>query len=159
MEENQGKKILYIDMDGVIVDFQSGIDRLNEYDRKNYEGHYDDAPGIFSLMDPLPGAIPTLNELTKHFDTYILSTASWLNPSAWSDKLIWVHKHFGEGKDSIFYKRLILSHNKHRCKGDFLVDDRTRHGAGEFQGELIQFVTKNGADEWKRVQEYLMGKL
>ena len=42
------KKILYIDMDGVLVDFQSGIDRLSpelvkEYgDTPDSEAHYDD---------------------------------------------------------------------------------------------------------------------
>jgi len=152
------KKILYIDMDGDIVDFKTGIERLNEHDRKKYDNRYDEAPGIFSLMDPMPGAMEALNELTQHFDCYILSTATWLNPSAWSDKLVWVHKHFGEGKDSIFYKRLILSHNKNRCHGDFLVDDRPKHGATDFSGEWIEFKSEN-SNEWQRVKEYLMGKI
>lgn len=46
------KKTLYIDMDNVIVDFQSGIDKLTEEVQKKYEGHLDDVPGIFALMDP-----------------------------------------------------------------------------------------------------------
>lgn len=41
------KKILYIDMDGVIVDFQSGIDSLSEKDKREYVGEYHNAPGIF----------------------------------------------------------------------------------------------------------------
>jgi phosphoserine phosphatase len=31
------KKILYFDMDNVLVDFQSGIDRLSPEDREEYE--------------------------------------------------------------------------------------------------------------------------
>ena len=44
------KKILYFDMDGVLVDFQSGIDKLSEEVKKEYEGRVDEVPGIFSLM-------------------------------------------------------------------------------------------------------------
>ena len=32
------KPILYIDMDNVLVDFQSGINKLSEYEKKEYEG-------------------------------------------------------------------------------------------------------------------------
>lgn len=59
------------------------------------KSHYDDIPGLFSLMDPMPGAIEAMQELNKFFDLYILSTAPWLNPSAWRDKLEWVQRYFG----------------------------------------------------------------
>ena len=48
------KKILYIDMDGVLVDFQSGIERVPLHTRLQYPHHIADVPGIFGLMDPLP---------------------------------------------------------------------------------------------------------
>ena len=51
------KKILYIDMDGVLVDFQSGIDQLDETKQNEYKGREDEVPGIFSLMKPKTGAI------------------------------------------------------------------------------------------------------
>lgn len=37
-----------------------------------------------------------VHELSKHYDVYILSTAPWKNPSAWSDKINWITKHFGD---------------------------------------------------------------
>lgn len=89
-------KIVYVDMDNVLVDFQSGLDRVPSAVKAEYaddgtgEPHYDEIPGIFSLMDPMPGAIKAMQELNKFFDLYILSTAPWLNPSAWCDKLEWV---------------------------------------------------------------------
>lgn len=46
------KKILYVDMDNVLVNFQSGIDRLSEETRFEFEGRFDEVPGIFGLMDP-----------------------------------------------------------------------------------------------------------
>ncbi len=83
------KKVLYVDMDNVLVDFPSGIARLSTEDRQTYEADLDEAPGIFALMDPIDGAIDAYKKLAQVFDTYILSTAPWKNPSAWSDKLMW----------------------------------------------------------------------
>ncbi|WP_304413060.1 hypothetical protein [Cryobacterium sp. MLB-32] len=74
------KKILYIDLDNTLVDFPSGIGRLSEAARLKYEGSYDDAPGIFALMEPLPDALEAYRELSEHFDTYILSTARGTTP-------------------------------------------------------------------------------
>ena len=41
------KKIVYFDMDGVLVNFQSGIDQLDLYQTIEYKGRYDEVPGIF----------------------------------------------------------------------------------------------------------------
>lgn len=138
-------------MDNVLVDFQSGIDRLDPETKKKYRFKYDEVPGIFLDMDPFDGAIDSFMELSRHFDTYILSTAPWENPSAWSDKLNWVKQHLGNRAR----KRLILTHNKHLNKGDFLVDDRKKNGAGKFEGELIEFGTRHFPD-WGTVVAYLM---
>ena len=54
-------------------------------------------------------------------------------------------------------KRLILTHRKDLNIGDFLVDDRTKNGAGEFKGELIQFGIDKFPD-WAAVKKYLMEK-
>lgn len=153
-------KIVYVDMDNVLVDFKSGLDRVPEAIKADYaddgtgKPHYDDIPGIFSLMDPMPGAIEAMEELDKFFDLYILSTAPWLNPSAWKDKLEWVQRYFGKDKDSIFYKRLIISHKKNLNRGNFLIDDRENNGALEFTGELIRFGSAKFPD-WPTVVEYL----
>ena len=129
------KKILYIDMDNVLVNFQSGLDQIDEVTKVQYKDDEDEIPGIFNKMLPNKDAIESFNELSKVFDTYILSTAPWKNPSAWSDKLNWVKKYLGESA----YKRLILTHHKDLNRGDFLVDDRPNNGAKEFEGEWVKF--------------------
>lgn len=149
------KRVLYIDMDGTLVDFQSGIDRLPAEDQKRYEGHYDDAPGIFALMDPMPGAIQAYRELDRLFDTYILSTAPWDNPSAWSDKLRWVQQHLAPREGEPAYKRLILSHHKNLLRGDFIIDDRDKRGVDQFDGEHLHFRTDARFPDWPSVVEYL----
>jgi 5'(3')-deoxyribonucleotidase len=76
------KKILYIDMDNVLVDFASGIALLSDETKRAYEGNLDDVPGLFSLMEPMPYAIESVKFLAEYFDVYILSTAPWKNTSA-----------------------------------------------------------------------------
>lgn len=138
-------------MDNVLVDFESGISRLESETIKEYEGRLDEIPGIFSLMDPLDDAIESFEKLFSKFDTYVLSTSPWENPSAWSDKFQWIKKHLGEAA----HKRLILSHHKNLNRGDYLIDDRTKNGADKFIGEHIHF----GSDKfphWQAVVEYLI---
>ena len=149
----QKMKIGYVDMDNVLVNFQSGIDSITEEERESFKDDLDDVPGIFSKMKPVEGAIEAYQELTRHFEVYILSTAPWNNPSAWADKLLWVKKYLG----GLAYKRLILSHNKHLDDGDFLIDDRTANGADKFMGEHIHFLSENFKN-WDDVLNYLIAK-
>lgn len=143
-------KIVYVDMDNVLVDFPRGLDRLSEEVRKEYEEDPDEIPNFFRDLPPIEGAIEGFHTLSKHYDTYILSTAPWRNPSAWIDKLRWVQEHLPE----VARKRLILSHNKHLHIGDYLIDDRTANGAGDFPGEHIHF--GEVYPDWDAVLDYLV---
>ena len=140
-------------MDNVLVDFQSAFPKLPKAILSEYENDKDDIPGIFALMEPMPGAIESFKELIQHFDTYILSTAPWNNPSAWSDKLLWVKENLGE----LASRRLILTHHKNLNTGDYLIDDRTARGADNFAGEHIHFRTKKFPN-WPSVMKYLRTK-
>ena len=153
------KKILYIDMDGVLVDFQRVIDEMDAetYQKycpcpeKNRPPMFDQIPDVFKTMPSIPDAIESFRELSCHFDIYILSTAPWENNAAWSDKLIWVKENLGDCAS----RRLILSHHKNLNKGDFLVDDRDKNGAADFEGELIRFGSPEFPN-WAAVLKYLM---
>lgn len=145
------KKIVYVDMDNVLVDFPWGIDQLDEEIRKKYADDLDEIPGFFADLPPIDGAITGFRQLSQQYDTYILSTAPWRNPSAWIDKLRWVQEHLPE----VAHKRLILSHNKHLNRGDYLIDDRTANGAGEFSGEHIHF-GEEPFPNWEAVLDYLL---
>lgn len=145
------KKIIYLDMDNVVVDFQSGIDSLTTQEKITFSQRYDEVPHIFSKMKPMKGALKAIEKLNEKYDLYLLSTAPWNNPSAWSDKVLWVQKYLGE----IFYKRLILSHHKNLNHGDYLIDDREKNGAKEFKGELLQFGS-NKFPDWDAILTYLI---
>jgi 5'(3')-deoxyribonucleotidase len=149
-EKGSLMKTLYIDMDNVLVDFKSGIAKLPADQVAAAGDELDNVPGIFALMEPMPGAVAAFTELSTLFDVYILSTAPWGNPTAWSDKLLWVKRYLGKPAE----KRLILSHHKNLNRGDFIVDDRTRHGVDKFQGMHIHFGTPDWPD-WQPVLVYL----
>ena len=149
------KNIVYIDMDNTIVDFKSGIKRLSKKDIKEYRDRYDDHPYIFTLMEPIKDSIESVKELNKKYDLYVLSTAPWENSNAWKQKRDWIEKYYGEGEKNLFYKKVILSHNKNLNRGDYLIDDRPHNGAKKFKGEWIRFGSEEHPD-WKSVTKYLL---
>ena len=138
------KKVIFVDMDGVLCDYEGHCRELgvgvDETDGIN---------GFFLDLKPLPGALEAYRKLNEVHDVYILSTAPWDNVTALSDKNAWLKKYLPEA-----YKRVIYTHHKNLCVGDYLIDDRTKNGAGEFTGELIQFGTDKFPN-WDKVLEYL----
>ena len=149
------KKILYVDMDNVLVDFQSAFPKIPQETLEEYKDNEDEIPGIFGLMEPIEGAIESYQILSQHFDTYILSTSPWENPTASSDKVDWVKKYLGEAA----YKRLILSHHKNLNKGDYIIDDRDARGVDRFEGKHIHFGPDGKYKTWDDVMTYLMGEI
>ena len=147
----KSKKIVYVDMDGVLVDLHAKLREYPEAVVKSLGNNIDKLHALFLDPPPMEGAIEAFNILCSLFDVYILSTAPWDNPEALMHKRLWVEKHLGKNA----YKRLILSHNKHLNVGDFLIDDRTANGAGKFTGEHIHFGTEKWPD-WKATLDYLI---
>jgi 5'(3')-deoxyribonucleotidase len=145
------KKRIYFDMDGVLVDFQTGIDKLDEATKEQYKGKLDEVPGIFSLMEPIPGAAEVVRLLARNYDVFILTTSPWNNPTAASDKVEWVKKYL----DDVFHKRVIITHRKDLLDGDYLIDDRGKNGTSEFKGEWIHFGSERFPD-WESVLKYLL---
>lgn len=135
------KKIVYIDMDGVLVDlvnavYQNNVHALGD-DSFDIGAAIDNDVMSFYNAKPIKGAVKAFQELSKdeRFDVYILSTAPWANPESLTAKRVWVETHLGEAAN----RRLILSHHKNLMIGDYLIDDRPNNGAAEFKGELIKF--------------------
>lgn len=142
-------KIILFDMDNVLVDFQSGLDLIPADLLLEYEGRYDEIPGLFDIMLPLKGAIEAYKHLYNLYDVYICSTAPWKNPSAWSAKNLWVDEYLGD----YGHKRLILTQHKNLVHGDYLIDDRLKNGVDKFKGIHIHFGTSKFPD-WNSVLEY-----
>ncbi len=143
------RPIVYMDLDNTLVDYDKGVRKFDEKTLQEYEGRPWDIPGYFAVLDPMPGAAKAFRALSLKYDTYILSSAPYSNPSSWGDKLIWVQKWLGVSA----YRRLIISHHKNLNYGDYLIDDRDVNGAKEFMGAFLQF-GKPPYKTWEDVLEF-----
>ena len=132
------KKIIYIDLDGVIADFEKGKKEHPLSSITPYIGRPDKLPDIYKDLKPIDGSIDAVNMLLQNekFNVFFLSTAPWDNPPAWTHKRLWLAKYFEE---KLIRKKLILSHHKNLLIGDYLIDDRPFNGASSFKGEWIHF--------------------
>jgi len=145
------KSIIYIDMDGVLVNYQEHLDEMLAKGMNQFQIYK--MKGVFENLKPMPGAISAFNSLALYFDVYILSTPMWSNPDSWAGKRIWVEKNLGENAK----KKLILSHNKGLVKGKYLIDDREANGVLDFEGEHIKFGSETYPD-WNEVLNYIYKK-
>ena len=64
------KPIIYLDMDGVLVDFTSALTKVSPELLEKFAGEYDNIPDVFALMDPMPGALEAVDKLKEKYDLY-----------------------------------------------------------------------------------------
>ena len=158
------KKIVYIDMDGVIVDFGKAIEdwfKKHPHLEERYKEFPDHIQGLFRIAPPMTGAIDAINKLHESgkYELLIATSAPWGNPQSLTDKRFWLEDYFGD----IFHKRLFTTHRKDLLMGDYLIDDRLKNGAGEFNGELLRFGydwendnKPNEYPDWDSILDYLL---
>lgn len=154
---HEGKEVVWIDMDGVVADFvpkateeadKMGLTFQQFADRNAYR----DIENFYRDLPLYPGAKDAIEKLeaSGKYDLYFLSAPSWGNISCFSDKRIWVENHF-----PTFYKKMGLSFQKGHHLGHYLIDDRTKYGAGDFIGEHIMF-GNNDYPDWDAVLNKLL---
>ena len=133
--------IIYLDMDGVISDFKLAceLQGLSNGKMKAPDKYLD-----FSQNPVMFGAKEAVTALeAMGHDLYIASTPPWRQPKAWTDKRLWVDKHF-----PTLRRKVVLTHHKNLLIGDVLIDDTSYRGQPDFKGRWIHF-GQNGLD-WGR---------
>ena len=163
-EKDLKKKIVYIDMDGVLVDFGKAIEDWfisHPHLEERYKTFPDHIQGLFRIAPPMKGAIEAVKKLYESgkYELMIATSAPWGNPQSNSDKRFWIEDYFGD----MFHKKMFITHRKDLLIGDYLIDDRVKNGAGEFSGELLRFgldwendYTPNEYPTWDSILEKLL---
>lgn len=147
-----GHKIIYIDMDDTLCDYQTMHDaaRALQPDIPYPQSQ----AGFFLNLPPYENAIETASWLFEQpeFLVLLLTAPSVHNPLCYTEKRLWVERHFGLEH----CHRLIISAHKGLSRGDFLIDDKkSGFGQEDFQGELIHY----GSDQfpnWASVKAYFV---
>ncbi|MDR7927107.1 hypothetical protein RIE95_08970 [Acidithiobacillus thiooxidans] len=125
---------VFIDMDGVIVDFESYMQRS----RMTAE-EVKHQPGAYLNMTPIDGAIEAVRSvIDMGFEVWIATKPPTGIPYAYSDKVQWILINLPELK-----RRIIITHDKGLLgdAGDYLCDDRPyKANCEKFQGQLLAFV-------------------
>lgn len=128
-----GKRRLFVDMDGVLVDFAGymGETGLTAEKIKADGLHY-------MRMRPLPGAVEATQRLwTDGWCLFIATKSPTARPVAAMAKVEWVLQHL-----PWLQRRIIITPDKGLlgCRHDVLVDDRPhKANCAAFPGELVVF--------------------
>ena len=140
------KKIIFIDMDGVIANFNKAAEEGGWTHRPDKHVNYRN-------LEVISGAQDALIRLNKDFDIFIASTPPWDRPDMWSAKREWLAEHFPWLK-----RKLILTHRKDLLIGDILIDDSRWRGQPDFQGDWLWFGTSQRCKDWPSTLELIYKK-
>jgi 5'(3')-deoxyribonucleotidase len=128
---------IFIDMDGVIVNFDALKRKLNLG-----PGELKKRPGAYLEMEPYPDAIPAVTGLINAgYDVFIATKPPTGVPFAYADKVSWVLKYLPE-----LARKIIITSDKGLLgdEGDILIDDRPhKANCEQFKGHLIRVPDDN----------------
>ena len=134
----------YIDLDGVIADFELEMNAQGYLDPKVYKY----VPGAYTylpLMSHAMEAVKTLRAAMGAERVWFLSKPPCNAPYVWAEKAIWMRHHFGD----VGLHNLIITMDKSHVgtEKSLLIDDRPhKGGVDRFRGTFIHF-----RDGWHQV--------
>ena len=137
------KKIIYVDMDGVISDFDKAA-------KEQGDGKRPDLYVDYRNLELIPGAQDALIKLNQDFDIFIATTPPWSRPDIWTHKREWIEEYFPWLK-----RKIIYTHRKDLLIGDILIDDSRWRGQPDFQGDWYWFNQNWDSRNWKACLEWI----
>ena len=146
---------IFIDMDDVICDFKSSYN----FNRKEMPSVMfpQSIKGFFENLKAVPGAVEAVGKLRKlpDIEPYVLTAPSTRNPLSYTEKRIWIEKHF----DYEFTKKLIICSDKSLLRGHTLIDDNVDgKGQENFKGDLIHFGSQE-FPSWEAVINHILKRV
>ena len=138
---------IFIDMDGVIADFEKASD---EFQRIHGKTNRPDKWVDYRNLDVIEGAIEAVAKLNADHEVFIASTPPWTRPEVWGHKREWIGEHFPYLK-----RKIILTHRKDLLIGDILIDDSRYRGQPDFQGEWFWFNKNWNNKNWEACMEWI----
>ena len=141
--------IIYVDMDGVIADFDRAMTEL-DMEPKDFKMKR----GVYQTLPVAPGAKEGIQALLDMgFELHIATKIPDANPYAATEKLLWLREHFPELSVNV-----TITPNKGQLGNadDYLIDDRIHKAkVADFQGEVIHFGPEGKYENWKHVVDYI----
>ena len=142
-------KRIFIDMDGVISDFEKGA-KDEALKRGVPKLSRPDLFVDYRNLDIIPGAVEAVHTLNRDFDVFIASTPPWTRPEVWGHKKEWLEDYFPYLK-----RKLILTHRKDLLIGDILIDDSRFRGQPDFKGDWFWFNKDWEEKNWKACLDWI----
>lgn len=154
------KKILYLDQDGPLADFEIGIGREVGHPER---GTWDKDPkpmyekNFFRNLPVTAGAREAVETLLDMpwLDIYV-ATKPMIDKRIYysaTEKFQWLDEHFPQ-----LVHRTFLTCCKGHLNGDFLIDDNSARWRPIFSGEFIYFDTTNPEKSWHDIVKYFSGR-
>lgn len=142
------KKIVYLDMDGVLANFWLGVGR--EDAEWNPPEMY--VKGFFRNLPIMPGAREAVAELlaNPNIDLYIASKPDSKNLDSATEKFQWINEHF-----PALIKKIFLTCDKGHLNGDYLIDDNEEEWGPKFKGTFLRFDEHKPIESWDRILRLL----
>lgn len=135
---------VYVDMDGVVADFDKACIQAN---MKPNELKL--VPGIYRNLEVIPGAINAVAKILEMgYDVWFLTKPPSKNPKAASEKVEWVYENF-----PAVYDKIIITPDKGAVgtSRDYIIDDHPEWANVEaFRGKIIKFV-----NNWEFIVDFL----
>lgn len=147
------KKIVFVDMDDTIADFQGSHHFPKDQCREHIHEMYN--TNFFLSLKVIKGALVAVRQIIRMgYDVQILSQPLAESAHSYSEKVQWIGLHFPE-----LISKINFTQDKGLFRGDYLIDDNPQKWKEKFEangGKFIHFdYTQDHEKNWKQIAEFL----